>query len=104
MNNIVRRYKEHRRRCPSLRPTLLGYYPSNGESRSDLAAGRLNPNKKTLASHLLERVVHLELTDVAIHAPYLSPNGASGGLHLGATQVHRACQSCKSLMDVFHAY
>ena len=101
-NDIVRRYKEHRRHCPSLRPTLLGYYPSNGENRLDLAAGRLRPNKKTRSSHLLERVVHRELTDVAIHAPYLSPNGASGGLRLGAAQTHHACKSCKCVLVVFN--
>ena len=102
-NDMIRRYKEHHRRCPSLQPTLLGYYPSNGESPQDLAAGRLRPNKKTSSSHLLERVVHLELTEVAVHAPYLSPNGASGGLNLGATQVHCACQSCECVGAVFHA-
>ena len=101
-NDIVWRYKEHRRRCPSLRPTLLGYYPSNGESLRDLTAGRLRPNKETRSSHLLERVVHCELTDVAVHAPYLSPNGASGGLRLGAAQIHRACKSCKCARAIFY--
>ena len=95
-NDMARRWGEHRRHCPLLKPTLLGYFPPNGETSNDLAAGRVNPGGKTTpSSHLLERVVHQELTEVAVHAPYLSPNGTSGGLNLGATQVHRTCPSCK---------
>ena len=94
-NDMIRRYGEHQRRCPLLQLTLVGYYPSNGESAQDLATGRLNPSGRTASSHLLERVVHRELTSVAIHAPYLSPSGNIGGLFLGASQFRVPCPSCK---------
>ncbi|KAI1796691.1 hypothetical protein LXA43DRAFT_879425 [Ganoderma leucocontextum] len=44
--SIPRRISEHRRRCPSFKPVLLGCYPAP-------------------FCHLLERLVHLELTDIA---------------------------------------
>ena len=96
-NDMVRRYGEHQRRCPLLRLTLVGYYPSGGESAQDLAAGRLSPSGRTTSSHLLERVVHRELTSVAIHAPYFSLSGNIGGLFLGAPQFRVPCPSCKKL-------
>ena len=97
-NDMVRRYGEHQRHCPLLRLTLVGYYPSGGESAQDLASGRLRPSGRTSSSHLLERVVHRELTSVAIHAPYLSPGGTVGGLFLGATQFRVPCPSCKGIV------
>ena len=97
-NDMARRWGEHRRRCPLLQPKLLGYFPSNGETPSDLDAGVVNPGgKRTRNSHLLERVVHKELADTAIHAPYLSSNGNTGGLGLGATQTRGSCPSCESV-------
>ena len=92
---MVRRHGEHRRRCPLLRPTLIGYFPLNGEAAQSLAAGRINPAGRTNSSHLLERVVHSELTDVAVHAPYLSFNGLTGGLSLGMAQARAPCPSCE---------
>ena len=44
--NMPRRISEHRRRCPSSKPILLGCYP-------------------TTFCHMLESLVHLELTDIA---------------------------------------
>ena len=95
-NDMDRRYSEHRRHCSLLQPTLIGYFPSGGESQQDLAAGRLNAVNTTASSHLLERVVHKELTEIATHAPYLSPNGTTGGMGLGAAQTRIACPSCES--------
>ena len=94
-NDMARRWGEHRRRCPLLQPTLLGYFPSNGETPNDLDAGIVNPGGPiTPSSHLLERVVHRELADLALHAPYLSPNGNTGGLFLGVAQTRGPCPSC----------
>ena len=99
-NDMPRRWGEHSRKCPLLNPTLLGYFPSGGESASDLAAGRLNPSPpKTRSSHLLEHLVHLEINEVAVHAPYLSPNGQTGGLNLGAVQTRSPCPSCEYVLD-----
>ena len=104
-NDMPRRWGEHRRKCPLLQPTLLGYFPSGGESASDLAAGRLNPNApKTASSHLLELVVHLEVTELAVHAPYLSLNGQTGGLNLGATQTRGPCPSCEYMPRLLRTY
>ena len=95
---MARRWGEHRRHCPLLQPTLLGYFPPNGETLSELDAGVVNPGGKTTPnSHLLERVVHKELADIVVHAPYLSPNGNLGGLGLGATQTRVSCPSCESV-------
>ncbi|KAI1781921.1 hypothetical protein LXA43DRAFT_907301, partial [Ganoderma leucocontextum] len=53
--NIRTRLYQHRRRCPSLKPQLLGQYPSS-----------TRPKACTVPfSDRLERLVHLELTDVA---------------------------------------
>ena len=104
-NDMARRWGEHRRHCSLLQPRLLGYFPSNGETPADFDAGRVNSGgKKTPNSHLLERVVHKELADVAVNAPYLSPNGNSGGLGLGATQTRGACPSCEFFYADSNAY
>ena len=104
-NDMARRWGEHRRRCHLLHPKLLGYFPSNGETPNDLDAGVVNPGgSKTPNSHLLERVVHKELADTAVHAPYLSPNGNTGGLGLGATQSRGPCPSCESAPHSLSTY
>ena len=103
-NDMSRRWGEHCRRCPLLQPTLLGYFPSNGETPNDLDAGIVNPGGPvTASSHLLERVVHRELADVAVHAPYLSPNGNTGGLFLGVAQTRGPCPSCECFPIYFNA-
>ncbi|KAI1790815.1 hypothetical protein LXA43DRAFT_890172 [Ganoderma leucocontextum] len=48
--DVAVRFSQHRRRCPSSHPVLLGSYPS----RSTVPF-----------ANLLERLVHLELTDLA---------------------------------------
>ena len=102
-NDMARQWGEHRRRCPLLQPTLLGYFPSNGETPGDLDAGVVNPGGKTTPnSHLLECIVHKELADIAVNAPYLSPNGNSGGLGLGATQTRAPCPSCEYVLATYY--
>ncbi|EJF56433.1 hypothetical protein BD309DRAFT_878036 [Dichomitus squalens] len=97
-NQLNRRYSEHLRNCPSLHPVLLGYYPPNpDESPEDLAAGRIKPGRMVPYVQRLERLVHLELADVAVNAPYLSPtlpHQTPKGSRMGIVPERVPCKSC----------
>ncbi|KAI1786179.1 hypothetical protein LXA43DRAFT_898469 [Ganoderma leucocontextum] len=75
-NDIARRLSEHRRRCPSFEPFLLGHYP---------AKARLRASYLVPYCDLLERLVHLELTDLAVKAH-----------PAGGTTPHTRCVDCGS--------
>lgn len=98
--SLNRRYSEHLRNCPALQPVLLGYFPpSPGDENPNLGVGRIIPGNKLPYIHLVEKLVHLELADVATNAPYLHqlfPQSASGGQRLGVTPQRIPCPSCES--------
>ncbi|KAI1783019.1 hypothetical protein LXA43DRAFT_904424, partial [Ganoderma leucocontextum] len=74
--HVCRRISEHRRRCPSFKPRLLGTYPPATHGIYPIGVRY---------SHLLERLVHLELTDLAAQ---------SNPAHRKATRPR--CQDCGS--------
>ncbi|KAI1786477.1 hypothetical protein LXA43DRAFT_897882, partial [Ganoderma leucocontextum] len=74
MNDIARRLSEHHCRCPLFEPFLLGHYP---------AKARLRASCLVPYCDLLERLVHLELTDLAVKSH-----------PAGGTTPHARCVDC----------
>ena len=77
-SDVSRRLREHRRRCPSFKAQLLGQYPPATPSPGTYTRG-------VPFAGALERLVHLELTDLAAQS---NPSGRM------ATRVH--CPDCQS--------
>ena len=109
-----RRLAEHNNKCRSSRPALLNFYPtpetneptpgasdeSTGElatnanpSQPNLTLSMIQPGEKSLYSHMLERLVHLELSDIAANShPAL---GIISGGRTGVQMPRRPCADCK---------
>ena len=72
--DVQARLNSWKRHCRKKVITLVGWYPGNIEDERLESVGknrRFEPGKKTKYCHKLERLVHIELGDLAIHAPYL---------------------------------
>lgn len=107
-STINRRLAEHNHRCRSLRPVLLGYCPtpsatiedepdaneaSDSEPAASLALSTIRPSTKVPYASVLERLVHLELADVAANNhPTL---GIVTGRRLGVNRQRIPCVDCK---------
>ncbi|EJF55618.1 hypothetical protein BD309DRAFT_1024170 [Dichomitus squalens] len=109
--HINRHYNEHLNTCPSLRYTILGYYPPRASPESatspfalqtDLGVAHMKPTDTVPFSHRLEYLAHLVLADVAANAPYLCtawPTSDSAGLRLGVIQERSPCTDCKHVHE-----
>ncbi|PPQ71488.1 hypothetical protein CVT26_011255 [Gymnopilus dilepis] len=69
--NLVKRLDEWNKQCGSKEQTLKGFYPDVPESSR--MKGRVKAGEKALWCHRLERLVHLELRDLASSLIYLDP-------------------------------
>lgn len=77
--NLTQRMHQWSRQCMSREQVLRGFWPGTvqpaapGESddAATLLRGRVQAGPPGKASHRLERLVHLELADLAANAPYL---------------------------------
>ncbi|KAH7908590.1 hypothetical protein BJ138DRAFT_1157352 [Hygrophoropsis aurantiaca] len=90
--NLVKRLDEWAKQCGSKEQVIRGWWPGsvqdgeNGDSDSGsggggdsngnagngtLLRGHINPGKAGPLCHRVERLVHIELADLAVHAPYL---------------------------------
>ena len=110
-----RRLAEHNNKCGSSHPILINFYPtpdetneptpgasdeSTGEPATDvhhsqpnLTLSMIRPGEKLLYSHMLECLVHLELSDIAANShPAL---GIVPGGRTGAHIPRRPCVDCE---------
>ncbi|KAJ1309972.1 hypothetical protein OPQ81_006730 [Rhizoctonia solani] len=76
--NFIKRLDDWRKQCPSRKFALRGWWPgtiekNNSANGSSLLGGRINPGKKAKYSHRLERLIHLELSDIALNSTHLTP-------------------------------
>lgn len=78
--NLVKRIDQWGKQCGSKEQVLRGWWPGTVEDDDDAAAngslmkGRVKAGDKGPLCHRLERLVHLELADLAVNAPYLDPD------------------------------
>ncbi|KAK7449636.1 hypothetical protein VKT23_013111 [Stygiomarasmius scandens] len=75
--NVVRRINDWGKQCGSKEQVLRGYYPRTTEDGDDeddsLMKGRVRAGGQGVWCHRLERLIHLELADLATSQQYLEP-------------------------------
>jgi len=71
-NNLPKRITEWSKQCTTHEHTFRGSWPVLPASQSFLP-GKLQARAKGPYSHRLERLIHLELADLATNTPYLLP-------------------------------
>ncbi|KAF8509565.1 hypothetical protein JB92DRAFT_3083753 [Gautieria morchelliformis] len=75
---LVKRLDQWSKQCTSKEVILRGWWPGtveddDGTNGTSLLRGKIKAGEKGPFCHRLERLVHLELADLAVHAPYLEP-------------------------------
>lgn len=112
--NLVKRIDQWGKRCASKEQVLRGWWPGTVEDDDDedqaingsLMKGRVRAGDKGPLCHRLERLVHLELADLAVNAPYLEPGfpktkkkDAGGGSTSSSSKKPPASPAGKKLLD-----
>ncbi|KAH9923921.1 uncharacterized protein BXZ73DRAFT_50670 [Epithele typhae] len=71
---LTKRLAEWDKQCQSKQTHLRGFWPSTPDADAgNLARGRVPVGDPGAYCHKLEKLVHLELADLALNAPYLDP-------------------------------
>lgn len=97
---LTKRLAEWDKQCQSKQTHLRGFWPSTKDADDgNLARGRVQVGEPGPWCHKLERLVHLELADLAVNAPYLDQNfpNVKGGSDNGGDRVvsRTACPDCE---------
>ncbi|KAJ7581356.1 hypothetical protein C8J56DRAFT_1015968 [Mycena floridula] len=71
--NLVKRLHQWGKQCGSKEQVLRGWFPAEEGEDSSLLKGRVQAEGKGVWCHRLERLIHLELADLAVNTPYLEP-------------------------------
>ena len=100
---LTKRLAEWDKQCQSKQTHLRGFWPSTKDADDgNLGRGRVQVGDPASWCHKLERLIHLELADLAVNAPYLDPGypnikGGTGSANDRATVVSRSpCPDCES--------
>jgi len=73
--NLTRRINQWSKQCRSKDQILRGWWPNGlSEDVGSFMKGRVEAGDKGRWCHRLERLVHIELRDLAENAPYLDPD------------------------------
>ena len=71
--NLVKRIDQWCKQCGSKQQVLRGYWPSGMKDDDTMMRGRVMAGDPGPWCHRLERLMHIELTDLTTNAPYLHP-------------------------------
>jgi len=76
--NLNKRLGQWGKQCSSKEQILRGWWPGTVEdddgTGGSLLKGNIKPGKPGPFCHRAERLVHIELADLSLHAPYLNPD------------------------------
>jgi hypothetical protein len=79
--NLVKRIDQWGKQCGSKEQVLRGFYPgavepdnNTGEGNTSLMKGRVIAGEKGPWCHRLERLIHIELSDLTCNCVYLDPS------------------------------
>jgi hypothetical protein len=123
--NLVKRIDQWGKQCGSKEQVLRGWWPGAVEdddgdaaANGSLMKGRVKAGEKGPLCHRLERLVHLELADLAVNAPYLdaeflkpkkkdagdsgtsTPSKKPPGSPAGKKLLDKPCPDCTSLGNI----
>ncbi|KAH7340677.1 hypothetical protein B0J17DRAFT_568390 [Rhizoctonia solani] len=110
--NIAERFNSWGKQCGSKETALRGWWPhgikdGDAANSSSLLTGRINPGEKGKYCHRTERLIHLELRDIALNSTHLTPRFQA--IALGERQSKRGkapvqtglpskpCPDCKKM-------
>lgn len=107
--NLVKRIDQWGKQCGSKEQVLRGWWPGTvehdegGTNSGSLMKGRVMAGAKGPCCHRLERLVHLELADLSIHAPYLDPghsenmaiSGKGSRTSVARKMLRKPCEDCE---------
>lgn len=71
--NLNRRLNQWGKQCNSKEQVLRGFFPMEEGEDASLLKACVKSDAKGVWCHRLERLIHLELADLAVHKPYLQP-------------------------------
>lgn len=84
--NLNKRIDQWGKQCGSKEQVLRGWWPGtvedDGDGDGSLMKARVKAGEKGENCHRLERLVHLELADLVLHAPYLHKEFPKMGPHM----------------------
>jgi hypothetical protein len=114
--NVVARTDQWSKQCTSKEQVLRGFWPGSvAEDGGSLMKGRVIAGEKGPYCHRLERLIHVELGDLAANAPYLNSkwpnvdppdndstgNGSPKKGVNGSERGYVACEDCKCWLSSF---
>ncbi|KAL5490567.1 hypothetical protein ACEPAI_5400 [Sanghuangporus weigelae] len=94
--HLNKRLDQWRKACPAMEPKLLGWWPGNimiKNFRKTPIYSRIEPGPKGVYSRKLEKLVHLELADLALYDLYNSRN-------LEFHNLAERAQSCSAISKI----
>lgn len=98
--HLNKRISEWSRQCSSKEQILRGWWPGNIEDpKKRVMTGTVEPGDRGKFCHRLERLIHLELADVAQNAPYLQvgfPNVKTETKDPPSKDAPKKCDDCES--------
>jgi len=96
--NLNRRMDQWGKQCGSKEQILRGFWPGGMDKSGVPMKGLVQAGPKGPWCHRVERLVHIELTDLVEHAPYLErgyPNvGANKEVKKGGKRDVKRCPDC----------
>ena len=97
---LTKRLAEWDKQCQSKQTHLRGFWPITADAEAgNLARGRVQVGDPGPWCHKVEKLVHLELADLALNAPYLDPDfpnvKSSGGSSTDRVASRAPCPDCE---------
>jgi hypothetical protein len=116
--NLVKRLDQWDKQCRSKMQIVRGWWPdtveddsNNDGTKGTLLKGNIKPGKPGPLCHRVERLVHMELADLVVHAPYLNPKVDNSGLPSSGMRSPtpkkarmKPCPDCEQLMYFYSVH
>ncbi|KAK7049375.1 hypothetical protein VNI00_005976 [Paramarasmius palmivorus] len=106
--NVVKRLNQWGKQCGSKEQVLRGWYPGTVDPDDDdddagpsLMKGRVRAGGKGVWCHRLERLVHLELADLAVNRAYLEPGWKPFAKGKGKGKTQTKAQPASPTSSIF---
>ena len=107
--NLIKRLDQWGKQCSSGIQIPRGWWPDTVEdddgTGGSLLLGNIKPGEPGPFCHRVERLIHIELADLSVHAPYLNPGwpnntsdpspGASPASSPRKTAKETTCLDCE---------